>query len=58
MGPLQHQNGRRDGGLGEQHMVDGDHHLLSCETELSRDLFQRVDGRAVDIGAARFAQTA
>src|SRR5580693_5284417 len=45
-------------GFREQHMVDGQHDLLRFDAKLVGDFFQRVDGGAIDIGLAGFAQAA
>ena len=48
-------DGGKHVGAGEQDVIDGDHDLLGLESKLEGDLFQRIDGGAVDIGLAGFA---
>jgi hypothetical protein len=49
-------DGREGSGFQEQHVIDGEHDLFRLDAELIRDFFQCVDGGAVDIGLAGFAQ--
>ena len=68
-GPQDHEVGhaaRREGdddrrrgcGLGQQQVVDGQHHLLGVEAERDGDLLEGVDRGAVDVGLTGLAQAA
>ena len=53
-----HSDGGQRAGFLQQHVIGGQHDLLGLEPKLVGDVFQRVDGRAVDVGLASFAQAA
>jgi hypothetical protein len=48
--------GRKGLRFGQEHVVHRQHHLLRLEAELHGHLLQRVDGSAVNVGLAGFAQ--
>ncbi len=51
-----HGHSGKRAGFVQQHVIDGQDDLLGIEAELNRDLFDRIDGRAVDVGLAGLAQ--
>jgi hypothetical protein len=56
---LDHDGDGREGArFREQHVIHGEHDLLRLDAELIGHFFQCVDGGAVDIGLAGFAQAA
>jgi hypothetical protein len=57
VGPLHHHNGQEGHGFRQEHMVHRHQNLLGVQPKLHRDLFQGVNGRAVDIRLAGCAQT-
>src|SRR3972149_10720761 len=50
--------GGKKGSTWQHHMVDRHQDLLRFQPQLDRDLFESVDGRAVDVGLTGFAQAA
>jgi hypothetical protein len=53
-----HHRDAGQGGLVVGEVLDRHHHLLGVDAELARDVLERVDGRAVDVGLAGLAQAA
>ena len=54
---LHHGDGRQLHRLLPANVVEGSHRLECRETEASRELLQRVDGRAVHLGLTGLTQT-
>ena len=52
------RDGRQCASCIEKHVIGRQHDLLGLESQLIGDVFERVDGSAIDVGLAGLAQAA